>query len=110
MALDLATARFLEEIAKEDRRPADGNTSQAARAFASWIAELAGPAPAMERVEERVAKGPDGEAKLRILVPVERPRGVLVQQPCENAILQPLAVIPAKAGIQGLRQGYVWQN
>ncbi len=78
MALDLATARFLEEIAKEDRRPADGNAPQAARAFASWIAELAGPAPAMERVEERVAKGPDGEAKLRILVPVECPRGVLV--------------------------------
>ena len=27
---------------------------------------------------------------------------LLVQQPCENAILQSLAVIPAKAGIQGL--------
>ena len=34
----------------------------------------------------------------------------LVQQPCENAILQPLADIPAKAGIQTLGQGYAWQN
>ena len=78
MALDLATAKFMEEFAEDAGWPAHGSSPHAARAFASRIAELAGPAPAMERVEERFAEGADGEAKLRILVPIERPRGALV--------------------------------
>ena len=32
----------------------------------------------MERVEERTIEGPDGQAKLRILVPIQNPRGVMV--------------------------------
>jgi acetyl esterase len=42
------------------------------------IAELAGPAPEMERVEERTIEGQHGRATLRILVPIENPRGVLL--------------------------------
>ena len=78
MALDLATARFLEQMAGGDGKPIHESTPDEGRAVASKIAELAGPAPEMERVEERTIEGPDGEARLRILVPIENPRGVLV--------------------------------
>ena len=78
MALDLATAKFFEEMVEGDGKPICESTPQEARAFASKIAELAGPAPKMERVEERTIEGTDGEATLRILVPFEHSRGVLV--------------------------------
>ena len=78
MALDLSTAKFLEEMAEGDVKPIHESTPHEARAFASKIAELAGPAPEMERVEERTVEGADGEVTLRILVPVKHSRGVLV--------------------------------
>ena len=78
MALDLATAGFLEQMAEGDGKPLHQSTPDEARAFGSMIAELAGPGPEMERVEERTREAPDGEAALRILVPIEKPRGVLV--------------------------------
>ena len=78
MAIDSATLRFLEQIAEDDEKPLHKSTPQEARASASRIAELAGPAPKMERVEERTVVGAEGEATLRILVPFEQSRGVLV--------------------------------
>ena len=78
MALDSATLKFLEQMADGDGKPLHKSTPHEARAFASRIADLAGPAPEMERVEERTIEGKDGEATLRILVPIERPRGILV--------------------------------
>ena len=78
MALDRATAKFLEEIAGDIGKPVHGCTPHEARVFASKIAELSGPAPEMERVEERTIEGADGEVTLRVLVPIERPRGVMV--------------------------------
>ena len=78
MALDSATVKFLEQMADGDGESLLKGTPYEARAFASRIAELAGPAPEMERVEERTIEGTDGEATLRILVPIEHPRGVLV--------------------------------
>ena len=78
MALDTATARFLEQMAEGHAKPLHQCTPIEARAAFSKLAELAGPAPAMKRVEERTIEGPDGQAKLRILVPIQNPRGVLV--------------------------------
>ena len=78
MALDLATTGFLKQIAEGDGKPLHESTPDEARALGRMLAELAGPAPEMERVEERTIEGPDGEATLRILVPIENPLGVLV--------------------------------
>ena len=78
MALDSATSRFLLQLAESGGKPIHECTPGEARASFSKLAELAGPAPEMQRVEERTIEGPDGQAKLRILVPIQRPRGVLV--------------------------------
>ena len=78
MALDSATARFLEQLAEGNGKPLHKCTLDEARAFGSKLAELAGPAPEMQRVEERTIEEPVGQAGLRILVPIENPRGVLV--------------------------------
>ena len=78
MALDSATARFLEQVAESDAKPIHECTPEEARALSSKLAELAGPAPAMQRVEDRTIEGPDGQTRLRILVPIQKPLGVLV--------------------------------
>ena len=78
MALDSATARFLEQMAEGDGKPLHECTPGEARALLFKLAELAGPAPAMQRVEERTIGGADGQAKLRILVPIQNPIGVMV--------------------------------
>ena len=78
MALDNATARFLDQMAEGSAKPLQECTPIEARAVGSMLAELAGPAPEMERVEERTIQGPDGEATLRILVPIKNPSGVVV--------------------------------
>ena len=78
MGLDPATVKFLEQMAEGDRKPLHQCTPEEARAFGRAIAELAGPAPDMERVTETTIDRPNGKIKLRILVPIEAPRGVLV--------------------------------
>lgn len=78
MAIDRSTAKFMAEMADVSGKPIHESVPREARSFASKIAELAGPAPEMERVEERFVKGADGEATLRILVPFQRSLGVLV--------------------------------
>jgi acetyl esterase len=78
MSLDSATLAFLEQMARDDGKPIHQSTPDEARAFGSAIAELAGPAPDMHRVEETTVEGPDGKARLRLLVPIQAPRGVLV--------------------------------
>jgi acetyl esterase len=78
MALDSATVRFLEQMAEGHAKPLHQCTPGEARASFAKLAELAGPAPVMERVEEHTIEGPDGQAKLRILIPIQNPRGVLV--------------------------------
>ena len=78
MALDPSTAKFIAEMAEDGGKPIHESTPHEARALTSKIAELAGPAPEMVRVEECTVEGTDGETTLRILVPLELPRGVLV--------------------------------
>jgi acetyl esterase len=78
MALDPATLLLLEQMAEDDVKPLHESTPAEARAFDAMLAELAGPGPEMGRVEERTIQVPDGQATLRVLVPVQDPRGVLV--------------------------------
>ncbi len=78
MALDSSTLKFLEQMADHGGKPVHECAPEEARAFASWIAGLAGPAPEMWRVEERNLQGVDNAVRLRVLTPFEHVRGVLV--------------------------------
>ena len=78
MALDSATVRFLKQLAESDGKPLHKCTPDEARAFLSKLSDLAGPAPEMRRVEEHNLMEPDGQARLRVLVPLDNPVGVLV--------------------------------
>ena len=78
MALDAATIRFLKQLTEGGGKPLHESTPDEARVYLSELAELAGPAPEMQRVEHHTIDGPDARTILRILVPVENPIGVLV--------------------------------
>ena len=52
MGLDSATVKFLEQMAEGDGKPLHLMAPDEARAFGSAMAELAGPAPEMDRVTE----------------------------------------------------------
>lgn len=78
MGLDSATVKFLEQMAEGDGKPLHLMAPDEARAFGSAMAELAGPAPEMDRVTEATVDRTDGEVRLRVLVPIENPRGVVV--------------------------------
>jgi len=78
VGLDLATTEFLERMAAAGGKPLRESTLEEVRVFGSAMAGLAGPAPDMVRVEETTVEVPDGAFDLRILGPVESPRGVLV--------------------------------
>ena len=78
MALDTATRRLLEQLAEWDGKPLHECTVHEARSLGSKLAELAGPAPEMARVDEYNIGGPDGRATLRVLVPIQNPHGVMV--------------------------------
>ena len=78
MGLDSATVKFLEQMAEGDGKPLHLMAPDEARAFGSAMAELAGPAPEMDHVTEVTVDRTDGEVRLRVLVPIENPRGVVV--------------------------------
>ena len=78
MALDRATVEFLEQLAEAGGKPLSECTPQEARAFGADWAEFNGPAPEMARVEEHAIPTPDGQVPVRVLVPIQRPLGVLV--------------------------------
>ena len=78
MTLDFATAELLEQMAEGGGKPLHESTVAEARALGAGLAELNGPAPAMVRVEEHGLAVPGGSVPLRVLVPLERPAGVIV--------------------------------
>ena len=78
MALDLATRMLAEQMAAAGRKPLNESTPEEARALGGAMAAMAGPAPKMARVEEHTIGAPGGEVKVRLLVPIEPPRGVMV--------------------------------
>ncbi len=78
MALDWATAGLLEQMAAGGGKPLHESSVEEARALAAGMVEQVGPAPAMFRVEEHSLAVPGGAVPVRVLVPIERPAGVIV--------------------------------
>ncbi|MGY2067256.1 alpha/beta hydrolase [Blastococcus sp. SYSU DS0619] len=79
MALDEATTALLTQLAESGTKPLHEMTPQEARGLTAALGEMYGPGPEMHRAELTTAPGPGGTAiPLQVLVPVERPRGVLV--------------------------------
>src|SRR5262245_15774741 len=78
MAVDVATTMLLEQMASAGGKPLHENTPEEARALGAALAALAGPAPEMARVEEYSVAAPDGEVPVRVLVPLQPVRGVIV--------------------------------
>ncbi|HJM76217.1 MAG TPA: alpha/beta hydrolase [Dehalococcoidia bacterium] len=78
MAVDVATAAFVKQMAEARGKPLHESTPEEARALGPAMAATYGPAPEMARVEEHSIPVSDGEITLRVLVPIEPPRGVLV--------------------------------
>ena len=78
MTLDSATVRFLQRLADGGGKPLHECTPDEARAFLSKLAGLAGPSPEMWRVGEHNIEETDARARLRVLVPIENPIGMLI--------------------------------
>lgn len=78
MTLDWATAELLEGMADGGGKPLHESSVAEARALGEGLADLNGPAPPMFRVEEHSIAVPGGAVPLRLLVPIERPAGVIV--------------------------------
>ena len=84
MPLDRATTQFMQSMAEgadPDAKPLHEMTPEEARAFGSSLADTAGPAPALARVEEHTLErdgGSAGNVGLRVLVPIDPPAGVIV--------------------------------
>lgn len=78
MALDEATSAFLTQMAESGGPPLQEMSVEEARGMITGLRELYGPGPDMARVEDvEVAVG-DGSFPVRVLVPNERPRAVIV--------------------------------
>ncbi|MDY6829646.1 MAG: alpha/beta hydrolase [Pseudomonadota bacterium] len=79
MALDLASTLFLQQMQDSGRQPMQSGTPDEARAASAAMVELLGPAPPMARVSDHQVTSPDGASfALRVLVPIESPRGVII--------------------------------
>ena len=77
MAVDFATGMLLQQMAEAGGKPLHECTPEEGRAMGAALAEEVGPAPEMARAEDHSIPAPDGEVKLRVLVPIEPPRGVI---------------------------------
>jgi acetyl esterase len=78
MALDEATAALLAQIASTGAKPMHELTPAEARGLAAAMRAQAPPGPAMARVQNARARVAGGVVPVRVLVPVDRPRGVIV--------------------------------
>jgi acetyl esterase len=79
VALDHASRQLLEELASGGGRPLHESTPQEARELSASLAALAGPAPRMARRDDLTVSGGDGhEIPVRVLVPPQGARGVIV--------------------------------
>ena len=81
MALDVQTQAFYEEMVKgadPDAPAMHERTPEDARTYRAGLAALSGPAPNMARVEDHTIEQADGSFRIRVLVPIEPPAGVIV--------------------------------
>jgi len=78
MALDEATTRLLAQLAESGARPLHEMTPEEARAFMAGLRESHVPGPEMARVDDAVVTVADGSFPVRVLVPDDSPRAVIV--------------------------------
>jgi acetyl esterase len=78
MALDEATAALLAQLAGTGTKPMHELTPAEARGLAAALRGQAPPGPEMARVQNARARAAGGVVPVRVLVPGERPRGVIV--------------------------------
>ena len=107
MPLDRATTQFMQSMAEgadPDAKPLHEMTPEEARAFGSSLADTAGPAPAMARVEEHTLErdgGSAGNVGLRVLVPIDPPAGVIVYYHGGGWVIGSIDEFDTLAGAQG---------
>lgn len=79
MPVDPQTEAFLRQLAEEEAPPITEQTPEMAREAYRALAEILGPGPAVERVDDRAIPGPGGAIPLRVYRPPgEGPFGALV--------------------------------
>ena len=78
MAVDRATRKWLRRLAGGGGKPLEESTPEEARALGRAMAEFAGPGPAMRRVDQHELAAADGSVPVRVLVPEQPVRGVIV--------------------------------
>ncbi|MCU1503916.1 MAG: Esterase [Ilumatobacteraceae bacterium] len=78
MAVDHATRAILDQIATGGGKALHEGTPDEARALSKAFAAMAGPAPAMARVEDHEVPVAGGSVPVRVLVPAQGARGVIV--------------------------------
>jgi acetyl esterase len=78
MVLDAATAGLLAQLATGDAKPLHESTPEEARALMAAMAELAGPGPFSVRAEEHSVPVDGGDIPVRVLLPEQPVRGVIV--------------------------------
>jgi acetyl esterase len=78
MALDEATTALLAQLAAGDAKPLHEMTAEEARGMAAALRGQAGPGPEMARVQNAWVKSAGGSFRVRVLVPVQPPAGIIV--------------------------------
>ncbi|MFT7602131.1 MAG: acetyl esterase [Acidimicrobiales bacterium] len=78
MALDVATAGLLEQMAAAGGKALHEGSPADARELSKSFAAMAGPAPEMARSDNFELPVPDGSIPVRVLVPKQGVRGVIV--------------------------------
>ena len=78
MSVDYATRKFLSQLAKSGGKRLHDCTPEEARVLSAALANEVGPAPEMARVEEHSITALNGVIRVRLLVPIEPSRGVIV--------------------------------
>src|ERR1700688_4929192 len=77
-ALDRATSTFLTQMARSGLPPLHEMALEQARSLVRQLRKSYGPGPGMLRSEQATVTVRDGSFPVRILVPMERPRGIIV--------------------------------
>jgi acetyl esterase len=78
MAVDYATTAILEQMAAAGGKPLHESTPEEARELGKAFAAMAGPAPVMARATDHVVAVAGGTIPVRVLVPPQGARGVIV--------------------------------
>src|SRR5215203_4125876 len=78
MAVDYATKAILEQMAAAGGKPLHESTPEEARELGKAFAAMAGPAPTMGRIEDHHVTVDGGTIPVRVLVPPQGARGVIV--------------------------------